>query len=100
MNDKQEADIAISLIGIILQGENDEGVMALAGDLAATMRDVRGENFIDWEGISAACDQREWALSQGRDDNTIDPSDFSSVIAKIQARCGINATERINYLLN
>lgn len=99
MNEKQQADIAASLIGIILLNRDSEGTLALAGDLAAAMRDACGRDFVDWEDISATCDRREWALSQGRNDDKIEAKDFSAILNKIQARCGLESTQRIEYIL-
>jgi len=100
MSEKQQADIAVSLIGIILLNRDDESTLALAGDLAATMRNACGRDLVDWEEISAICDRREWALSQGLDDGRIKPSDFNAIINKIQARYGMEITQRIEYLTN
>lgn len=91
--------MAVSLIGIILLNKDDEGTLALAGDLAATMRNTCGRDFVDWEDISAICDRREWALSQGLDDDDIKLSDFAAILNKIQAHCGMKSTERIEYIL-
>jgi len=99
MDEEWQADIAVSLIGIILLNKDDEGVLALAGDLAAAMRNACGRDFVDWEDISAICDRREWALSQGLDNDGIKASYFATILNKIQAHCGMKSTQRIAYIL-
>lgn len=89
-----QARLAVNLIAVILSATDNEGVMAYAGNLAAALRDIYGTEFIDWEYIAATCDRREYALSQERNgDDLISANDFVSIVNRIQARCGIGATE-------
>lgn len=64
----------------------------------ASLRDLLGCKFIDWELISDTCDQREYALSTGSSNARINKSLFDPIISRIQARCGINTTQMIDEL--
>ena len=99
--DNYQTRLATNLIAIILSAPDNEAVLAYAGNLAAALRDMFGREFIDWEDIADICDQREYALSQGRaDDDRITPDRFGGIINRIQARYGMSATEALEDFLD
>lgn len=93
-----QARIAVNIIAIILTHRDDTDILAYISNATASLRDLLGCEFIDWELISDTCDQREYALSSGSDNARINKSLFNPIISKIQARCGTDTTQMVDEL--
>ena len=91
-----QARIAINLIALVLSHCDDADILAYVSNATAALRDLFGDKFIDWELISDTCDQREYVLSTGKDDARITRSTFSPIINRIQACCGLDATQMLD----
>lgn len=91
-----QSRIAVNMIGLALLRCDDADSLALISNQAAALHDLFGCDFIDWELISDACERREYSLTMGEDANQIDELTFGSIVNRIQARFGLEATSLLD----
>lgn len=98
-NDLIQARIAVNVIALLVEHQNDLGVLVYVGNITAELRNLFGTEFINWELISGNCDEREYSILNHINLHTLNKTDFNEIINKIEGRCGQTGIKLINEFL-